>query len=83
MIAPTRTTHVAKTTIITTTNVEGTTITTTIKTDNVETTDIFTVGLMDDTTTQVRTAKQRCRAIKMKPHFKTEWEEVKEDANDG
>eukprot|EP00957_Ditylum_brightwellii_P167397 12744165-Ditylum_brightwellii.AAC.1 len=80
MIAPTRTTpfdlnvDVAGTTIIT--------ITTTLNTVKVGTTEDFTVGLTNDATTQVRTAKQRCRTIKMRPHFKTGWKEVQEDAND-
>eukprot|EP00957_Ditylum_brightwellii_P048954 3714805-Ditylum_brightwellii.AAC.1 len=64
---------------------EGTTITTTattLKTNKVETTEIVIVGLTDNATTQVWTVKQRCRAIKMRPHFKTEWEEVQQDTND-
>eukprot|EP00957_Ditylum_brightwellii_P163515 12449081-Ditylum_brightwellii.AAC.1 len=80
MIAPTRITHVAETTI---TAVEGTTILTTIKAGKVETTGIFTVGLMDSATIQVWTAKQRCRATRMKRHSKTKWDEAREDANDG
>eukprot|EP00957_Ditylum_brightwellii_P037572 2841627-Ditylum_brightwellii.AAC.1 len=70
----------AETTI---TIVEGITITTTIKTGKVETTEFFTVGLVDNATTQVWTTKQRCRAIKMKPYSRTNWKEVREDANDG
>eukprot|EP00957_Ditylum_brightwellii_P090686 6907200-Ditylum_brightwellii.AAC.1 len=66
---------VAETTIITTT--------TTLQTNKVGTTEDFTVRLTDDATTQVWTAKQRCKAIKMRPHFKTEWEEVQKDANGG
>eukprot|EP00957_Ditylum_brightwellii_P117228 8940513-Ditylum_brightwellii.AAC.1 len=81
MIAPTRTTPsnlnmgLAETTIITT-------IPTSI-TIRVGTTEGFIVGLTDDAITQVQTAKQRCRAIKMMPYFKAGWEEVQEDANDG
>eukprot|EP00957_Ditylum_brightwellii_P023122 1744619-Ditylum_brightwellii.AAC.1 len=42
----------------------------------------FIAGLMDAATTQVQTANQRCRAIQMRPRFKTGWEVVQEDAND-
>eukprot|EP00957_Ditylum_brightwellii_P017335 1305332-Ditylum_brightwellii.AAC.1 len=61
-----------------------TTITTTPTpiTVRVETTEDFIAGLMDAATTQVQIVNQRCRAIKMKPCFKTGWEVVQEDAND-
>eukprot|EP00957_Ditylum_brightwellii_P101454 7731744-Ditylum_brightwellii.AAC.1 len=62
---------------------EDITTTTTIKTGMVETTGTSTIGPMGDATIQDLTAKQRCRAIRMKRHPRTRWEEVKEDANVG
>eukprot|EP00957_Ditylum_brightwellii_P178011 13559322-Ditylum_brightwellii.AAC.1 len=83
MIASTFTTPSDLNVDVTGTTIITTTITTTLKTNKEGTTEDSTVGLMDDATTQVRTARQRYRAIKMRPHFKTRWEEVQEDANDG
>eukprot|EP00957_Ditylum_brightwellii_P062761 4763247-Ditylum_brightwellii.AAC.1 len=62
-----------------------TTITTTPTTITVRvgTTESFIAGLMGAATTQVQIANQRCTAIKMRPRFKTGWEVVQEDANDG
>eukprot|EP00957_Ditylum_brightwellii_P165907 12631910-Ditylum_brightwellii.AAC.1 len=62
---------------------EEVTITTTIKTGKVETTGFFSAGPMEDATIQVWTAKRRCRDTRMKPHSRTKWELVREDANDG
>eukprot|EP00957_Ditylum_brightwellii_P047842 3634186-Ditylum_brightwellii.AAC.2 len=40
-------------------------------------------GLMDTVTIQVQIVNKRCKAIKMRPYFKTEWEVVQGDTNDG
>eukprot|EP00957_Ditylum_brightwellii_P199095 15176501-Ditylum_brightwellii.AAC.1 len=38
---------------------------------------------MDAATIQVQIVSQKCKVIKMRQRFKTEWEEVQGDANDG
>mmetsp|Transcript_8936 Transcript_8936/g.13145 ORF Transcript_8936/g.13145 Transcript_8936/m.13145 type:complete len:150 (+) Transcript_8936:438-887(+) len=81
MIGPTHTINEAETTTVE--DIKTTTTTTTIRVGKVGTKEIFTVGPMEDAITQALTAKQRCRATKMKQRFKTKWAAVKEAATDG